>query len=50
MAMYEKEINQDLSRPSCQKLKIMVKRHIDQMIRKNETFKPEMKELKQEYW
>ena len=33
LAMNEKEINQDRSRPSYQKLKAMVRRHIDQMIR-----------------
>ena len=30
--MYEQEINQDQSKPNYQKLKTMVKRHIDQKI------------------
>ena len=33
MAMYEQEINQDLSKPSYQKLKTMIKRYINQKIR-----------------
>ena len=33
LAVYEQEVNQDRSKPSYQKLKTMVRRHVDQMIR-----------------
>ena len=49
LALNEKDIAQDRSRPSYQKLKTMVKRHQDQRIRTKKN-KPLMKELRQEYW
>ena len=47
--MYEQEITQYRSRPSSQKLKTMVKRHIDQRMKRG-IFRLEMKELRREYW
>ena len=50
LATYEQEINQHRSKPSCQKLKTMVKRQKRSKDQDTKFFKPEMKELKQEYW
>ena len=49
MALYEQELTQNQSTPSYQKLKNVVRRRKDQKIR-TRNFKPETKDLKQEYW
>ena len=49
LAMYDKEIVRNLAMPSCQRLKILVRRLINQMTR-TRNFKPGMEGLRQEYW
>ena len=49
LAMYEPEINQNLSKPNYLKSKTMEKRQKDQKIRAR-NFKPETEDLKQECW
>ena len=48
LAMYEQEFNQNLSKPSYQKLKTMVKRHLDHKMRTRNS-EARTKKLKQKY-